>query len=316
MVTLSVSLNGIDAVEFQRVAGTVFSQNATIVVTDKNTLTITDSPARIHCFTELLDALQTEPPKPKVPFATLHGQPEISKFFAQYYDARLFGVPLPEWLTLSIPKDGTRDQSFALLKSALDERLPPPHMEVVPINGESGLPVGVNIIDPRLPAPAATIGSDPAAIPLTDAVTTHIVPLRHMKASQFAQDLNPFSDVKIIADDQSNALTLTGPAARIHRIVNIISTLDHQRGGTSVISYVQCKNLNAGKTAKLLNLLSCGPAENSARGGVTGSLAANLNLRLYADADARTNTVILNGPPSKVDPAKAALLSLDAIPRP
>ena len=190
--------------------------------------------------------------------------------------------------------------------------------------------------------------ADPEKIPTSDNLITQIIPLTNIDAIRTRNDLLPFisADADSAANPGSNTIIITDTAAKIHRLVEMIQLLDHQKSITLVIEYRALTNSNAADAARLINAMfspanpgvrtpspavvaergvgsgaaggrvgaAGGRAGGGGGGGTSTGLAANLNGRIYADSDARTNTVILNGPPDQVDQAQKMLTKLDSIP--
>ena len=192
-------------------------------------------------------------------------------------------------------------------------------------------------------------GADPDAIPLSDNIITQVIPLKNVDATRLRSDLAPLmsADADVTANSASNVIVITDTSAKIHRLVEIIEKMDNQRSIKTVIEYRQLINSNASDAARLINAMfnpantgqgGGGGGGGGAAGGFTiggaggaggrggggrgaaapggggGSGVAQLSGRIYADSDARTNTVVLNGPSDQVAQAVDMLNRIESIP--
>jgi len=167
------------------------------------------------------------------------------------------------------------------------------------------------------------VGADPAIIALDNTVIMQIIPLRSLPPRQLAIDLGPLvsADARMgatPAGSTMNALVITDTSAKINRLVQIIQKLDAPPRSPLKLEYKQLQFTNAVDAARLINAMfnpagAGGPLPMPAP-GARGGAAAPPTGRLSADSDARTNTVILNGPPEQVRQAIDMLDKLEAAP--
>ena len=150
-------------------------------------------------------------------------------------------------------------------------------------------------------------GADPEKIAISDDVITQIVPLVNISAERLRPDLAPLLSENAELDMMpggGNSLVITDTSAKIHRLVEIIKKMDNQRVIRTQTEYRQMLNASAADAARLINAMF---APGSGGGG------ARVSGRLYADFDARTNTVIVNGPLEQVQQAREMLERLDNV---
>ncbi|MCL2645871.1 MAG: type II secretion system secretin GspD [Phycisphaerales bacterium] len=172
-------------------------------------------------------------------------------------------------------------------------------------------------------------GADPEKIPVTDTMITQVIPLNTVDADRLRRDLaNMFSpDAIVVANAASNTLVITDRAASIHRIVEVVSSMDKQHAATSDIKVFKLKYANAAAAAKLIgdifkaDTTAGGQSTPGGRGGRGGSMffggpggmpgalasmMAGANQpqgtgartgTVIASSDDRTNTVVVTGPP-------------------
>ena len=78
-------------------------------------------------------------------------------------------------------------------------------------------------------APVFT-GTDPSKIENSDKVITQIIPLVNVDVARLRQDLDPLlsADSDVAVNQTSNCLIITDTSAKVRRIVEIVSMLDHQ----------------------------------------------------------------------------------------
>ena len=96
--------------------------------------------------------------------------------------------------------------------------------------------------------------SDAKLIPVTDMLATYVIPVENLNAVTLRNDLTPFlsADADVTANAGANCLIITDTQAKIHRLVEIIATLDHQ-APPNVVRTVRLYNSNAADTARLIN---------------------------------------------------------------
>jgi len=190
--------------------------------------------------------------------------------------------------------------------------------------------------------------NNPDKIPVTDNLVTYVIPLTSVDAVRLRNDLTPLlsADADVAANPGANSLIVTDTSAKIHRLVEIVEKLDHQPLAKTEMENVQLVRANAADVATLINAMFNptntgqgtgggggggavgaggggiqigGAGGRGGRGGGGGGgggggsgLAPQLGGRVYANSDARTNMLILNGPPEAVAAAKKLALDLEA----
>ncbi len=221
-------------------------------------------------------------------------------------------------VTIQVPQDATKEEGIKLAQNMLA----PMGMQLLAQPaGQSGLTSEVYRVVAVSEARKAQIpvfeGSDPAKIPNTDNLITQIIPLQNVDAARTRNDLAGLisADADVAVNTGSNTLVITDTSAKIRRLTEALDTLDHQKSLTTVIQYRQLASGNAADAARAINSkfssalgqTSGGAGFGGAGGGTANGLGKNLNSRVYADSDARTNTVVLNGPPDQVEKAIKSL---------
>lgn len=112
-----------------------------------------------------------------------------------------------------------------------------------------------------------SFGADPAQIPDTDAVITHIIPLANLDASQIAERLKPMtSDAGVVfGDATSNSVVVTDIASNIRRIAQTLKVMDASDEGIGLkVKVIQIRNGSAETIARALNDLFREEAQASA----------------------------------------------------
>lgn len=164
------------------------------------------------------------------------------------------------------------------------------------------------------------LGSDPEKIPRKDGMVTQILPLRFVEAGKLIENLRPLlaADATISSNENSNAILLTDTQTNIHRIAEIIHSLDNSISSISTIHVYALRYADAKDFANVLTQLfnpdqSAGnwlkqnaPQAFAARfvrgGGDNGANAAPASearkaaSRVIAVADEQSNSVIVSAP--------------------
>jgi general secretion pathway protein D len=112
------------------------------------------------------------------------------------------------------------------------------------------------------------VGDDPDQIPLTDDLITQVIPLKSVDAVKLKTDLQPLvgTDADLTANAASNSVMITDTSANIHRVVEIVASLDKTQAMESDIIVQQLKFADATATAKLITDIFQPPA-NTQQGG-------------------------------------------------
>jgi general secretion pathway protein D len=97
-------------------------------------------------------------------------------------------------------------------------------------------------------------GDDPAKVPQTDDLITQVIPLKSVDAVKLKTDLAPLvsTDADISANGASNSIVITDTGSNVHRVVEIISSLDVQQSSENNIIVKQLKYADATAAAKLI----------------------------------------------------------------
>ncbi|MGE4786616.1 type II secretion system secretin GspD [Yersinia enterocolitica] len=121
-----------------------------------------------------------------------------------------------------------------------------------------------------------------------DEVVTRIVPVHNVSVRELAPLLRQLNDNagagNVIHYEQSNVLLLTGRAAVINRLVEIVHRVDE--AGSEQSDIIKLKYASASQMVRLVTALS-----RNDRGGAGSSLTPKIA------ADERTNSIVLSGEP-------------------
>ena len=173
------------------------------------------------------------------------------------------------------------------------------------------------------------VGNDPSQIAHTDELITQVIPIKNMDAAKLKQDLAPLigTDADVTANESSNSIIMTDSSANIRRIVLVISSLDQDQTTGTDMAVLHLKFADAKETATLINSVFHGdaagggaamspqqqmmmqqqggnpngqpPGGGGARDGRIPGGAIDQALHgghVHAEADPRTNTLILTAP--------------------
>ncbi len=203
--------------------------------------------------------------------------------------------------------------------------------------------------------PPVRFGNNPDEIPETDDIVTQIVPVRSVDAVKLKADLTPLvgSGADLASNGGSNSIIITDTSANIHRVVEIIASLDKKDALENDIRVRQLKYADATATAKLISDIFKTPDQQSAQafnpaqffrgfgggrggggggfggggggfggggGGGGGQQGGNATEdkghtgTILAEADTRTNTVVVTGPTDTLKIIDGVLDKLDANP--
>ncbi|NLF15958.1 MAG: hypothetical protein GX595_01690 [Lentisphaerae bacterium] len=124
-------------------------------------------------------------------------------------------------------------------------------------------------------------GNDPAAVPATAELVTHIVSLRHTTAVRLVETLKPIlpTQTTLTANADSNALVITDTRANIRRMLEIIQALDTAVSSILDIGVIPLRYADAVETADLINKVYETPTSRSTsqtatnRGGFMARMA-------------------------------------------
>jgi len=184
------------------------------------------------------------------------------------------------------------------------------------------------------------IGSDPANIPRKDGMVTQILPIRYMEAGKLVENLSPLlsANATISANESSNAIILTDTQTNIHRIAQIIHSLDTSISSISTIRVFPLRYADAKDFANVLTQLfspDAGTSRNGqnnnqnpaaaffgrfGRGGGGGggdapaapeSEARKAASRVVAVADEQSNSVVVSAPDEYMETINEIVTRLD-----
>jgi general secretion pathway protein D len=181
-------------------------------------------------------------------------------------------------------------------------------------------------------------GSNPDLIEPTDEIITYIIPIQFADAVRLRADLAPLipSYADMSANQSSNALIYTDTAANVRRIAEIVRALDTHLAGVTEVKVVHLTYANATEAARLVNeIFRTDSSQQGQTRGQAGRFGAGAfsagggggrgqqqqqqdrpryEPRVTASADARTNTVVVSGPPDTLVVVETVLKDLDANP--
>ena len=186
-------------------------------------------------------------------------------------------------------------------------------------------------------------GADPTQIPITDNLVTQVIPVKTVDVVKLKQDLTPVlsTDADVTSNGASNNLIVTDTQANIHRIVEIIASLDKRDPADNDIRVKQLQYADATATAKLIqDIFKADDSSSGGNSGVPPQIQFFRNLqrgggpgggggggggsadgsdksrvgKVIASADQRTNTVVITGPADTLKIIDGVLKQLDANP--
>ena len=186
------------------------------------------------------------------------------------------------------------------------------------------------------------VGADPATIAATDELITQILPLLNVDAIKLRQELTPLlsTDADVTADESANAIIITDFSANIRRVAEVIQALDLGQNSSTELRLIHLKYASADETAKLLTSIfhgdggaalnpqqmiqmqqqgmAVGPPPSGRSGRIPGGAIdqALHGGHFHADADKRTNTLILTAPVATLKVLEDIVKELDSNPIP
>ncbi len=98
-------------------------------------------------------------------------------------------------------------------------------------------------------------GNEPAQIPKSDEMVTHIIPVRYADAVQLVANITPLlpSYATMTANQSSNAIVLTDTQTSIRRVAEIVKALDTSISEVSTVKVFTLKDADATEIATLIN---------------------------------------------------------------
>ncbi|MGL4716094.1 MAG: type II secretion system secretin GspD, partial [Aeromonas sp.] len=131
-------------------------------------------------------------------------------------------------------------------------------------------------------------GSNPG---VGDEMVTRVVPVRNVSVRELAPLLRQLNDNagggNVVHYEPSNVLLITGRAAVVNRLVEVVNRVD--RAGDQDVDIIKLKFASAGEMVRLVSNLN---KDGSPQGGT-----ASLLLSPKVVADERTNSVVVSGEP-------------------
>ena len=103
-------------------------------------------------------------------------------------------------------------------------------------------------------SPPVHFGADADEIPMTDTIVTQVIPLRTLDAIKLKADLQPLvgTEADLSANAASNSLMMTDTQANIHRVVEIVASMDKRDATENDIVVRHLVYADATATAKLI----------------------------------------------------------------
>ena len=236
-------------------------------------------------------------------------------------------APVDGRVTLISPVPVSPDEAVSLLNTVLKG------------NGYTAIRMGPRTLKVLSRVKASTgeipvhFGADVNDIADTDDLITQIVPVQSVDAVKLKADLQPLvgSDATLASNAGSNSIIITDTSANIRRIVTIIASLDKKDALESGILVRQLKFADATAAAKLISDIFKSPDQQAQQqqggrfnpaqffgrfrgggggggggpggggGGDTADQDKGRTGSILAEADTRTNTIVVTGPKDTLD---------------
>lgn len=253
---------------------------------------------------------------------------------------------VPGRITLLSKQPVTADEAVTLLNSALK------------VNNFTAIQMGrilkVTTLDKAKKENIPVhFGADPALIELSDQLITQIIPVKTVDAVKLKTDLTSLVDpsADFSSNAMSNTLIITDTSANIHRLVEIVASMDKKDATENGIRVKQLKYADATAAAKLINdMFNPQSSANQQQGGAMNNPFSFLRAmrggggpggpggggggfpglpggtgsqdqadkgqlgKVLASADTRTNTVVFSGPADTLKVIDEVLTQLDSNP--
>lgn len=230
--------------------------------------------------------------------------------------------------TIALINSVLRTKSYAAVRTGRT-------LKIVPLSEASKLNIPVSR------------GSDPDMLVAGDDIITHIIPIRYASAVSLANDLSSLLPTYAVltANESSNSLIITDTTAGIKHLMEIIKGVDTPVAGIADVRVFHLAYADADTTATLINSVfnvsrSGSGGRNTATnpltqmlgfqqgggggrgggrggqqiGGGGGGGGAASNVSVVADADTRTNAVVVSGPTEVLDVISDVIKELDSNP--
>ena len=118
---------------------------------------------------------------------------------------------------------------------------------------------------------------EPNDVPLTDSVSTYVIPVAHITAAALIQNLQGLLPeyATLTANVEGNALIITDTGTNVRRLLQIVKALDTHMATVTEIRVFRLKNADATTTATLINTIfqqqnTGGRGQQGGRGGFNG----------------------------------------------
>lgn len=174
------------------------------------------------------------------------------------------------------------DQYYQFFLSVLDVY----GFAVVPM--DNGVLKVLRSRDAKTSAIPVVDGSNPGS---GDEMVTRVVPVRNVSVRELAPLLRQLNDNagggNVVHYDPSNVLLITGRAAVVNRLVEVVNRVD--RAGDQEVDIIKLKYASAGEMVRLVTNLN--------KDGNPQGSTASLLLNPKVVADERTNSVVVSGEP-------------------
>ncbi|GAB5993572.1 GspD family T2SS secretin variant ExeD [Aeromonas enteropelogenes] len=174
------------------------------------------------------------------------------------------------------------DQYYQFFLSVLDVY----GFAVVPM--DNGVLKVLRSRDAKTSAIPVVDGSNPGS---GDEMVTRVVPVRNVSVRELAPLLRQLNDNagggNVVHYDPSNVLLITGRAAVVNRLVEVVNRVD--RAGDQEVDIIKLKYASAGEMVRLVTNLN--------KDGNPQGSTASLLLSPKVVADERTNSVVVSGEP-------------------
>ena len=180
-----------------------------------------------------------------------------------------------------------------------------------------------------------TVGDDPARIPESDRMVTHIIPVRGAQAKDLAENLQPLLNpgtATLAANEGANLLILTDTQSNVRRMVSIVNAIDTSVSGELEVRVFHLAHAAADKAASVISTIygkTSGSGASGGRnqgdpmarmfgggggGGGQATTAAKTHERsadVSAAADTGTNSLVVRAPPGAMKAITQMVAQLD-----
>ncbi|MBX2851263.1 MAG: type II secretion system secretin GspD [Phycisphaeraceae bacterium] len=192
----------------------------------------------------------------------------------------------------------------------------------------------VSLEDAKRQSIPVQYGNDPDAIPQTDTIVTHIVPIKFASADEIREDLDDLIDdefAEMTSNQSSNAIIITDSQANIRRLVQIISSLDKAVEKVTEVKVFKLEFADADDTARLIEstfeqtvnedevfgrlIQQRFGGGRGGRGGDNQQQQRGPNTartKVSAESDTRTNSIVVSADPEAMVKIAEIIKELDS----